>query len=121
MSSDGRLTTHVLDTSLGKPAAGMRIELKRLEPDGAERLLRIAVTNSDGRVDAPLISGGQMEAGVYELIFEAGDYFREHRHLPAEAIVFDRIPIRFRVATEQSHYHIPLLIAPGGYSTYRGS
>lgn len=126
--SGGRLTTHVLDTSRGKPAAGLHVELWLLEQGentAAESriLLRSAATNEDGRLDAPLLGSDEMLAAVYELVFLAGDYFRDEkrRHLLEAEPVFDRIPIRFAVTDANAHYHIPLLVAPGGYSTYRGS
>ncbi|NIK68965.1 hydroxyisourate hydrolase [Paenibacillus sp. BK720] len=127
--SGGRLTTHVLDTSKGKPAVGIQVELYLIEsaassalPEGRV-LLRTAATNEDGRLDAPLLGSEEMLAAVYEIVFCAGDYFRDEkrRHILDAEPVFDRIPIRFSVTDANSHYHIPLLVAPGGYSTYRGS
>ncbi|WP_342438842.1 hydroxyisourate hydrolase [Paenibacillus sp. FSL L8-0436] len=127
----GRLTTHVLDLSGGIPAAGMALQLWRLE-DGAASLLREAVTNADGRLDAPLLEGAELAAGSYELLFMAGDYFRSSG-LPFEAsgegnsadgaapFFLEQIPIRFNITDPSAHYHVPLLVAPGGYSTYRGS
>ncbi|MBD2871154.1 hydroxyisourate hydrolase [Paenibacillus arenilitoris] len=124
----GRITTHVLDLSVGGPAAGVAIELwffGELGGIDAARdplLLGTFVTNRDGRVDRPLLEGDAMKPGVYELAFAAGDYFRSgngSRLLPE--LLFDRIPIRFRLRDCRSHYHVPLLVAPGGYSTYRGS
>lgn len=124
----GRLTTHVLDLSQGIPAAGLALQLWRLGA-GEPVLLRQAVTNEDGRLDAPLLSGEDMQAGTYEIVFMAGDYFRGVQGeagvsgTGAEAGVkfLDHIPIRFNVADRSAHYHVPLLVAPGGYSTYRGS
>lgn len=114
----GRLTTHVLDTALGRPAAGLGIELFRLGVE-AERLA-VATTNADGRVDAPLIEGAAFVAGVYELRFHTGAYLRASGALP-EPPFLDVIPIRFGVASPDGHYHVPLLLSPYGYSTYRGS
>ncbi len=116
------LTTHVLDTSSGLPAAGLRVELWRLGgPDGADRrLLREAVTNADGRCDGPLLAAGDFEPGVYELLFHAGGYFRSRGAALPEPAFLDRVPVRFGVA-EARHHHVPLLISPYGYSTYRGS
>ncbi len=115
----GRLTTHVLDTASGKPASGLAIALYRLA--GNERtLLKTAMTNADGRCDGPLLAGDEFATGEYELEFKAGDYLRRSgAALPAPAFL-DVVPIRFGMA-EHSHYHVPLLISPYGYSTYRGS
>ncbi len=111
----GKLTTHVLDTGLGKPAAGLRIELYR---DGDR--LRDVVTNTDGRVDAPLLEGGDFQTGSYELVFHAGDYLDStEQDLPSPKFL-DVIPLRFGIA-EDTHYHVPLLLSGFGYSTYRGS
>ncbi|MBW9064523.1 hydroxyisourate hydrolase [Rhizobium herbae] len=113
----GRLTTHVLDTALGKPAEGLRIDLFRVEGDKAEQIGSTR-TNADGRCDAPLLSGEQMTAGVYELRFHAGDYLGNN---VGEVSFLDIIPIRFGIAEEAAHYHVPLLLSPYSYSTYRGS
>ena len=116
----GRLTTHVLDTARGKPAAGMIIELTRI--DGLDHhLVKTVSTNSDGRVDGPLLSGAELEAGVYELKFHAGDYLRSTGEALPEPAFLDVIPIRFGIADTAAHYHVPLLISAYGYSTYRGS
>jgi 5-hydroxyisourate hydrolase len=114
----GRLTTHVLDTARGKPAAGLAIELYRM--GGAEELIGRARTNADGRVDRPLLEGDAFRPGVYELRFFAGDYLRAGGP-PAEPPFLDVIPIRFGVAAAGEHYHVPLLLSPYAYSTYRGS
>lgn len=114
----GKLTTHVLDTSIGRPAAGMRVQLFGLGGDAAARtLLAEAFTNEDGRLNEPLLQGDALAEGTYELVFGVGDYFRGN----ASAFFLDQVPIRFKVAERTSHYHVPLLVAPGGYSTYRGS
>jgi 5-hydroxyisourate hydrolase len=102
------LTTHVLDVSRGRPAAGVAIELVR---DG--EVVATAVTNADGRTDGPLLE--RLEAGEYELRFAVGDYFG------GEARFLDVVPVRFGVSEPGAHHHVPLLVAPGGYSTYRGS
>jgi 5-hydroxyisourate hydrolase len=107
----GFLTTHVLDTARGRPAAGIQIELTRLA-DG--EVLRTATTNADGRTDEPLIGAGELQAGEYELVFAVGDYFGERAFL-------DRVPVRFSIADPAAHYHVPLLVSPWSYSTYRGS
>jgi 5-hydroxyisourate hydrolase len=111
----GKLTTHVLDTALGKPAAGMRIEIWR---DG---LIKTIVTNADGRADGPLLEGATFTAGHYELRFHAGDYLRAQGLKLAEPLFLDVIPIRFGIADATQHFHVPLLLSPFGYSTYRGS
>lgn len=116
----GRLTTHVLDTARGCPAAGMVIELMRIE--GLDRhLVKTVRTNDDGRVDAPLLSGGDVVTGVYELLFHAGDYLRSTGARLSDPAFLDVIPIRFGIADTSGHYHVPLLISPYSYSTYRGS
>ena len=114
----GRLTTHVLDTALGRPAAGMTVELYRL--DGEEVRIATARTNADGRLDHPILDGVAFSVGVYELRFHAGDYFRSLKGL-AGPLFLDVIPVRFGVASRDDHYHVPLLLSPYGYSTYRGS
>lgn len=114
----GRLTTHVLDTAKGKPAAGLTVELYRLG-EGEERV-GAAKTNDDGRVDSPLLEGTEFVPGIYELRFHAGDYLRGGVGPPYPAFL-DVIPIRFGIASADEHYHVPLLLSPYGYSTYRGS
>jgi 5-hydroxyisourate hydrolase len=115
-----RLSTHVLDVARGTPAAGVVIELHRLH-QGERRPLATAVTNADGRTDAPLLSGERLETGVYELIFHAGDYLRGiGLTLPALPFL-DQIVIRIGLADDSGSYHVPLLLSPYGYSTYRGS
>lgn len=115
----GRLTTHVLDTATGKPAQGLSISLFRIEGD-VRTLLKKVATNSDGRCDAPLLIGDEFATGEYELVFQAGDYLRgQGADLPKPAFL-DVVPIRFGMA-ERTHYHVPLLISPYSFSTYRGS
>lgn len=115
----GFLTTHILDTARGCPAAGVRIELYRLSGDSRKALGEL-VTNSDGRTDTPILAKGEMEVGTYELVFHMGAYFSD---LPqTEDIPFvDIVPIRFGIANSQEHYHVPLLASPYSFSTYRGS
>lgn len=117
----GRLSTHVLDTAHGRPAAGLRVELYRIGHAGEAELLVAAVTNADGRTDAPLLQGAALAAGRYELRFHVADYFAGvGAELPAPPFL-DVIPIRFGVADPDGHYHVPLLASPWAYSTYRGS
>ncbi len=115
----GRLTTHVLDTAAGAPAHGLRIELWRLA--GHDEHLKTEVTNDDGRVDGALLEGGDFTVGTYELRFHAGDYLRANGTALADPAFLDVIPIRFGIADAGAHYHVPLLLSPYGYSTYRGS
>ena len=114
------LTTHVLDTARGKPAAGVRIMLYRVSGERREKLAE-AVTNSDGRTDGPMLAGKAFVVGVYELVFCAGDYLRASGQASGEVLFLDEIPIRFGVTDAGAHYHVPLLISGHAYSTYRGS
>ena len=115
------LTTHVLDTALGKPARGLTIALFRIDGE-ARTLLKTLETNADGRVDGgPILSGDSFAVGTYELLFHAGDYLRGSGAALAEPPFLDLVPIRFGVADTTAHYHVPLLISPYSYSTYRGS
>lgn len=116
----GRLTTHVLDTARGKPAAGVRIVLYAVGPEG-HRQIAETVTNADGRTDAAMLAGDALGAGSYELVFHAGDYLRATGQAAGEVLFLDEIPIRFGVPDAGQHYHVPLLISPFAYSTYRGS
>lgn len=115
-----RLSTHVLDTSRGAPAAGVRIDVHFVQ-NGRRRSVASATTNADGRTDAPLVSGDRLEAGVYELTFHAGEYFRNAGVPLAEPPFLDEIVVRVGIADAAGSYHVPLLLAPYGYSTYRGS
>ncbi|MCM5558275.1 hydroxyisourate hydrolase [Pleomorphomonas sp. JP5] len=119
--AEGRLTTHVLDTATGRPAVGLRIELWAIRLDGARDLVREAITNDDGRIDGALLAGSALSSGIYELVFHAGDYLRAVGHSLADPAFLDIVPIRFGIADASAHYHVPLLISPYGYSTYRGS
>jgi 5-hydroxyisourate hydrolase len=115
----GRLTTHVLDTARGVPAAGMKIELYSLA--NGRKLLKTVTTNPDGRCDAPLLEGAALVAGAYELVFAAAAYFRAGGVALSEPPFLGEVPIRFAVADAAGHYHVPLLVSPYGYTTYRGS
>lgn len=115
-----RISTHVLDIALGCPAAGVRIELFG-HSDGGRNLIRSAITNADGRTDEPLMATDTIAPGTYELDFHAGDYLQSSSAFNIGARVFDVITVRFAVADPLSSYHIPLLLAPNGYTTYRGS
>lgn len=116
----GKLSTHVLDITQGKPGAGVAVELYAVE--GANRvLLRSAVTNQDGRCDAPLLAGDDMRAGRYELVFSAGDYFARQGVSMPEPRFIDRVTIAFGIADPAQNYHVPLVVSPWAYSTYRGS
>ncbi|PHQ62993.1 hydroxyisourate hydrolase (plasmid) [Sulfitobacter sp. OXR-159] len=115
----GYLTTHVLDTALGCPAEGLKIELFRIS--GVERhLLKTLMTNNDGRTDEQILPEAEFEVGEYELVFHAGPYLDASGTPPEDPRFLGVIPIRFGMS-EQSHYHVPLLLSPFGYSTYRGS
>jgi 5-hydroxyisourate hydrolase len=116
----GRLSTHVLDTANGKPAKGVEIELYVLEGVARRSLLR-ATTNADGRTDAPLMTGEAFQTGTYELVFHVGAYFRSVGTAAADPPFLDTVPIRFSIAEPLGHYHVPLLVSPWSYSTYRGS
>jgi 5-hydroxyisourate hydrolase len=115
-----RLSTHVLDITCGKPARAMRVELNALR-DGQRRRVAIAVTNADGRCDEPLLAGSAMEVGVYELSFFAGEYFRAQGIELGPMPFLDEIVVRFGLDDASRDYHVPLLLSPFGYSTYRGS
>ncbi len=122
------LTTHVLDTAQGRPAGGMKLDLFRLE-GAARTLLKSVITNPGGRTDAPLIAGGELVAGIYELVFDVAGYFADagadtgaDAELPLGQPTFlGSVPIRFGIADADAHYHVPLLVSPWAYSTYRGS
>jgi 2-oxo-4-hydroxy-4-carboxy-5-ureidoimidazoline decarboxylase len=118
--TDGRLTTHVLDTVSGRPAAGVRVMLTEIGA-GAEGVLKEAVTNADGRTDAPLISGVPLRIGRYQLEFDIGAYFAARGVATAEPAFLGIVPVRFAIAEPEGHYHVPLLASPWSYVTYRGS
>jgi 5-hydroxyisourate hydrolase len=115
-----RLSTHVLDTARGVPAAGVRIDVHIIR-DGARQRVASGTTNTDGRTDAPLLSGDRLETGTYELTFQAGDYFRRAGIELPKPPFLDEVLIRVGIADATGNYHVPLLLAPYGYSTYRGS
>jgi 5-hydroxyisourate hydrolase len=118
----GRLTTHVLDTSSGQPAGGLKVELfGACETGTTGAPIVSASTNSDGRLDNPLMDGGTFATGRYELRFHVADYFRGNGVELPDPPFLDVVPIRFGIADASAHYHVPLLISPYGYSTYRGS
>jgi 5-hydroxyisourate hydrolase len=115
-----RLSTHVLDTTLGRPAAGIRIELHRLGATGRTALCTV-VTNVDGRTDAPLLSGDHLDPGVYELTFHVGGYLRRVTPALPDPPFLDDVIVRVGIADPGGNYHVPLLLSPHGYSVYRGS
>jgi hydroxyisourate hydrolase len=110
----GRLSTHVLDIVTGRPAVGLRIQLWKIETD-QRQLLKEVVTNQDGRTDTPLLLGDDLRLGVYELVFQVGAYFGK------DAAFLDHVPVRFRILNSAENYHVPLLVSPWSYTTYRGS
>lgn len=118
--TDGRLSTHVLDNVSGKPAAGVRVALYEVG-ERARGLLMETVTNADGRTDKPLMSGGPLRVGTYELQFHVGEYFASRQSGLADPPFLDMVPVRFSIAEPEGHYHVPLLVTPWSYSTYRGS
>lgn len=118
----GSLTTHVLDTSRGRPAAGMLVDVWRLDAGhGERRLVKSVYTNADGRTDGPLLEGPDFDEGLYELVFAVGAYFVAQGMITAVPPFLDEVPVRFGIADATSHYHVPLLMSPWAYSTYRGS
>ena len=120
--SKGFLTTHVLDTARGRPAEGLEIRLYTVADSGRE-LIATATTNADGRTDSPILPEGRFAPGVYELVFAAGDYLRSHGEGGGGGgvLFLDEVPVRFGIGDADQHYHVPLLLSPYGYSTYRGS
>lgn len=116
----GYLTTHVLDTARGCPAQGLKIALYRVSDNSHQKLVEMQ-TNADGRTDSPILPQDKFQNGTYELIFFAGDYLRATGQAEADPLFLDQVPIRFGMSDPQAHYHVPLLLSPYGYSTYRGS
>lgn len=117
----GRLSTHVLDTHSGKPAARIAVELIELSDLGASRVVARAITNADGRTDQPLIYGRPVPIGRYELMFSVGSYFAQRQVPMSDPPFLDQIPLRFSVSDPEGHLHVPLLVTPWSYATYRGS
>jgi 5-hydroxyisourate hydrolase len=119
MAGPGKLTTHVLDVSAGRPAAGMRIECYRVLPDGVA-LISNTVTNEDGRTPGPLLTGEAMTAATYRILFYVGEFYASANHPHARRFL-DVVPIQFVVDDDKANYHVPMLVSPWSYSTYRGS
>ncbi|MBX2805816.1 MAG: hydroxyisourate hydrolase [Hyphomicrobiales bacterium] len=120
MAKGGYVTTHALDTSLGRPASGLKVEVYRLDGESRTHIASMA-TNADGRTDQPVIGGEDIAEAVYELVFHAGAYLDKTLGASDGVRFLDTIPIRFGVSDASQHYHVPLLLSPFGYSTYRGS
>ncbi len=118
--ADGYLTTHVLDTAKGCPAQGLVIWLYRVTGNSHTKIAEVT-TNADGRTDGPILPKGAFKTGTYELVFHAGDYLRATEQAGADPLFLDQVPIRFGLSDADAHYHVPLLLSPYGYSTYRGS
>ena len=113
------LTTHVLDTAQGCPAAGVEVTLFHFTSEFQQ--IRQDSTNSDGRLDSPLLSAQDIKPGIYQLVFKAGNYFRKSKLELPEILFVDEVVLRFGIAEADQHYHVPLLVSPWSYSTYRGS
>ncbi|PUA17012.1 hydroxyisourate hydrolase [Glaciimonas sp. PCH181] len=116
----GKLSTHVLDITQGKPGVGVKISLHRVNANG-KTLLKNVVTNADGRCDVPLLQGEEMQAGQYELVFSAGDYFAAQGVVVPAPRFVDEVILAFGIADAGQNYHVPLVVSPWSYSTYRGS
>lgn len=112
------LTTHVLDTSREGPAEGVEVTLQRLDADGETEPIAKGTTNDDGRLDEPLLTEAEIETGTYQLVFDIGTYYRQG---PSESTFLEQVPVQFRIEDASEQYHVPLLVSPGGYTTYRGS
>jgi 5-hydroxyisourate hydrolase len=112
------LTTHVLDTSREGPAEGVEVTLQRIDSAGDAETVNEGTTNDDGRLDEPLLTAEEMETGTYQLLFDVGTYYREGS---SESTFLETVPVRFVIDDPEEHYHVPLLLSPGGYTTYRGS
>ncbi len=120
MKDSGYLTTHVLDIMSGEPARGLKIELFAINGKQQD-LLASAITNSDGRCEKPLLAGDNFKQGAYQILFHVGDYFDKKGIVLENGQFLDIVPVNFIIADEGAHYHVPLLVSPYGYSTYRGS
>lgn len=116
----GYLTTHILDTARGCPAEGIRLALYDIT-DASRTKIAETVTNDDGRTDTPILPAEDFQTGTYELVFFAGDYLRSTGQVSGDILFLDEVPIRFGMDDPEAHYHVPLLLSPFGYSTYRGS
>lgn len=121
MPQPGGLTIHVLDTANGCPAAAMRVSLHRIDPSAQWTCLKELDTNVDGRCAAPILAASELRKGRYRLDFAVADYFRRKGHRLPDPAFFDIVTIAFGIADSDGHYHVPLLVSPFGYSTYRGS
>ncbi len=117
----GQLTTHVLDTVQGRPAVAIEIQLWRIDPLQGRVCLKTVATTENGRTGDPLLSGEEMGVGVYELLFKVGAYFAQQGIRTPEPPFLDEVTLRFGIADPDAHYHVPLLVSPWAYSTYRGS
>ncbi len=117
----GQLTTHVLDTTQGRPAANISVQLWRIAATGERIYIKTLHTTANGRTEEPLLAGEEMSAGVYELLFAVGAYFAQLSTETPTPPFLDEVPIRFGIADADAHYHVPLLVSPWAYSTYRGS
>ncbi|NKB37113.1 MAG: hydroxyisourate hydrolase [Gammaproteobacteria bacterium] len=115
----GQLTTHILDTMHGKPAAGVRVELYSL--DAERRHIKTVATNSDGRCDAPLLDSDEIKQGNWEIAFHIGEYFKNEKIDALDTPFLTEVPVRFGIDDVDAHYHVPLLVSPWSYTTYRGS
>lgn len=120
MTDLGRLTTHVLDTAQGCPAAKVGVSLYRIAGD-SHQLIKQDITNQDGRLDTPILDSDEFTTGEYELVFLMGDYFRTSTLAVSDPPFVDRVVLRFGIGEADQHYHVPLLVSPWSYSTYRGS
>ena len=116
-----QLSTHVLDTASGKPASSLSMRLIREDIDGNRVLVKEDITNDNGRTELPLLTGGDMQVGFYELVFEVAPYLEKNHKITKSKLFFDVITIRFRIIDSKEKYHVPLLLSPWSYSTYRGS
>lgn len=112
------LTTHVLDTGREGPAPNVKVTLQRLDDSGDSEIIAQGTTNDDGRLDEPLLTPEEMNVGTYQLLFDVGEYYET---IDDESSFLDTVPVRFEISEPDEHYHVPLLLSPGGYTTYRGS